>query len=267
MDDILARSIRAFRNEHPATALDAMSVRRRVLARAGARQHRKLFALRLALPVAATFAVSAALAATPGALPRLDEVRAWLGIGPTYASADPPTPERVRSALATATPPQGATEPIAPAPQAPADDAASRAPAPSASNPPPRRPRVVKPPPPRVVLESTNAPAPSSAPPLEAPVPVRDARPNLLSADLAAYQRAHRLHFHGGDPAAALRAWDGYLAAYPAGTFAPEARFNRAVCLLRLGRRGDAKAILVPIAGSSFAYGRERARALLTAME
>jgi TolA-binding protein len=75
------------------------------------------------------------------------------------------------------------------------------------------------------------------------------------------------LHFDGGDPGQALRAWDAYLQAYPAGTFAPEARFNRAVCLLRLGRRAEAKSVLVPLAeGSAFVFGRDRARALLDTM-
>jgi hypothetical protein len=76
------------------------------------------------------------------------------------------------------------------------------------------------------------------------------------------------LHFHGGDPAQALGAWDAYLASYASGTFAPEARFNRAICLLRLGRREEARSVLVAIAESNSAvYGRERARALLDAMQ
>jgi hypothetical protein len=89
-----------------------------------------------------------------------------------------------------------------------------------------------------------------------------------LRSDLAAYERAHRLHFHGGESSAALVAWDAYLASHGAGTFVPEARFNRAVCLLRLGRRAEAKQVLVAIAESGTAvHGRERARALLDAME
>jgi hypothetical protein len=62
------------------------------------------------------------------------------------------------------------------------------------------------------------------------------------------YRRAHELHFHGGDPAAALAAWDAYLAAEPDGQFSIEARYNRALLLVRLGRYADARAALAPYA-------------------
>jgi hypothetical protein len=62
------------------------------------------------------------------------------------------------------------------------------------------------------------------------------------------YRRAHELHFHGGEPAAALAAWDAYLAAEPEGRFAFEARYNRAIVLIRLGRYADAHAALLPFA-------------------
>jgi tetratricopeptide (TPR) repeat protein len=64
----------------------------------------------------------------------------------------------------------------------------------------------------------------------------------------ALYRAAHDLHFHDGDAAAALAAWDAYLAAAPHGAFAIEARYNRALCLVRLGRLADARAALEPFA-------------------
>jgi hypothetical protein len=67
------------------------------------------------------------------------------------------------------------------------------------------------------------------------------------------YARAHELHFHGGDPAAALAAWDAYLAAEPRGAFAVEARYNRALCLVRLGRLTDARGELEPFARGEIA--------------
>jgi len=63
-------------------------------------------------------------------------------------------------------------------------------------------------------------------------------------ADLALYATAHRLHFQARDPAAALVAWDRYLAAAPHGRLAPEARFNRLVALVRLERWADARTAL-----------------------
>ncbi len=57
--------------------------------------------------------------------------------------------------------------------------------------------------------------------------------------------------------ARALAAWDDYLAAFPRGTFAPEARFNRAVCLVRIGRAADAEAALRPFAEGKLAGYRQ----------
>jgi hypothetical protein len=64
----------------------------------------------------------------------------------------------------------------------------------------------------------------------------------------ALYRRAHELHFHGGEPAATLAAWDAYLAAEPGGRFSVEARYNRAILLIRLGRYAQARAALEPFA-------------------
>ena len=70
-------------------------------------------------------------------------------------------------------------------------------------------------------------------------------------AESDAYGRAHRAHFDEGAPERALAAWDDYLRLYPRGTFEPEARFNRAICLLRLRRFAQAERAL-----RSFADGR-----------
>jgi tetratricopeptide (TPR) repeat protein len=264
-DDVLAPWIAAYREENPGTALDANAIRRRVFAAFASRQRRRFGAMRFVLPVAATFFGSVALAASQGVLPRLDEVREWLGMSASGKRAA--EDGRVRGAVEVCR---------APPPAVRRDDALRAA--------EPERPAIAPPPfsiadlpvgpsAPTPVARSKAAPvgrsgaapvAPSeTAPaPLEAPHERRDA----LSADLRAYQTAHRLHFDGGDPLRALAAWDAYLDAYPADTFAPEARFNRAVCLLRLGRRAEARSVLVPIAESSFAFGRDRARALLDAM-
>jgi hypothetical protein len=73
------------------------------------------------------------------------------------------------------------------------------------------------------------------------------AEPSLAAApDL--YRAAHQLHFHGKDPGAALAAWDDYLASSPSGRFAIEARYNRAMSLVRLRRYRDAITALQPFA-------------------
>jgi len=76
--------------------------------------------------------------------------------------------------------------------------------------------------------------------------------PDGLDAESRAYGRAHEAHFVARDPRSALAAWDRYLAAYPRGAFAPEARFNRALCLVRLGRDDAAREALRPIAAGRY---------------
>jgi hypothetical protein len=80
------------------------------------------------------------------------------------------------------------------------------------------------------------------------------------------YRAAHELHFHGDDVAAALAAWDAYLAASPHGAFAVEARYNRAVCLVRLDRLAEARTALAPFAAGEVApagYRRDEAARLI----
>jgi hypothetical protein len=98
-------------------------------------------------------------------------------------------------------------------------------------------------PPPPVV-----APAPAPAPPARRPSPPPSAPPVEVL-----YRRAHDLHFHGGDPATALAAWDAYLAAEPDGRFSVEARYNRALLLARLGRYAEARVALIPFARGEIA--------------
>ena len=83
-------------------------------------------------------------------------------------------------------------------------------------------------------------------------------------AESAAYGRAHRAHFEGGDPARALAGWNEYLRLYPQGAFVPEARFNRALCLVRVGRFTDAERALRPFSDGRFGgYRRADAERLL----
>jgi hypothetical protein len=79
-----------------------------------------------------------------------------------------------------------------------------------------------------------------------------------------AYGRAHSAHFAEGAPERALAAWDDYLRLYPRGTFEPEARFNRAICLVRLHRFAQAERVLLSFSGGHFgAYRRAEAQELL----
>ena len=72
------------------------------------------------------------------------------------------------------------------------------------------------------------------------------------------YEAAHEAHFVTRDPAQALAAWDAYLAKYPSGRFAPEAKYNRAISLLRLGRKDEAREALAPFADGTYGDYRKR---------
>jgi hypothetical protein len=120
----------------------------------------------------------------------------------------------------------------------------------AATEPPKRRLR-------RTVSESSERAAPVAVAAAEAP-----ARSIASSDARALYMTAHRLHF-GGAPRAALSAWDAYLATQPEGPLAVEARYNRAVVLVRLGRHGDARAQLLPFARGEYGSFRRADAALL----
>jgi hypothetical protein len=136
----------------------------------------------------------------------------------------------------------------------PAPEVAPVAPAPA---PPPlsgprtvrRAPPVAVPAPQIVVAVPTPLPPETVPPPSPGPDRPRPRRPVATAVPVEArYRRAHDLHFHGGDPAVTLAAWDAYLAAEPSGRFSVDARYNRALLLIRLRRYAAARDALAPFA-------------------
>lgn len=90
----------------------------------------------------------------------------------------------------------------------------------------------------------------------------------VLDPALATYQSAHRAQFRAGDCSAAVDGYAEYLKAAPGGSFAVDARYNRAVCLLKLGQTSEAKAILRPFSEGRYGtYRQKSASELLGAFE
>lgn len=123
---------------------------------------------------------------------------------------------------------------------------------------------------------SEPAPRTEPAPPRSEPAPPRTTPPpappqpapaTATSDDLADYRVAHVAHFRGGDPAAALAAWDAYLAKHGTSQLATDARYNRALVLIKLARYADARAALAPFARApAGSYRQADAAKLLAAL-
>lgn len=97
---------------------------------------------------------------------------------------------------------------------------------------------------------------PTEPPPSAAKTPAPE------SAELALFRRAQALHLERD--ARAIEAWDAYLRVAPSSALAPEARYNRALGLVRANRFAEAKRALLPFAEGKYgAYRREEAQALL----
>jgi len=113
-------------------------------------------------------------------------------------------------------------------------------------------------------VQAVPPPPPMVKPPPESPLPHRPIHQEGSDREARAYERAHRAHFFAHSPERALAAWDDYLRDHRQGVFAPEAHFNRALCLIRLARYGLAVEALRPFAdGEWHGYRSREARALL----
>jgi TolA-binding protein len=147
-------------------------------------------------------------------------------------------------------------------------------PKPSAANASPsQKPvQVAEDAPPPPVVETTPSLAPETKPAVAKaepsgsaakPTPAASSSAAFQDADGDLYRLAHEAHFDAHDYARALTGWDAYLSAAPRGRFATEARYNRAICLLRLGRDTEARQALEPFASGKMGYRQSEAQQLL----
>jgi len=251
-DDLLDRATRALREESRVEPRDLEATRARLLADVRRTRRQRSRVIQWAIPIAAVLAIGTAYAAATGKL------RTWVmtnrpaavSSSAPLASAAAPRPTVVATvASASVEEPAMAPSIAAPSIAAPSIVASASAPPVVASAPPSAAPTVVVAPT-IVVALSTSA-------------------SDAMSADLAAYRRAHTLHFVEKRWDAALDAWNAYLTVNPKGTFALEARYNKAICLVKLGRKAEARVALTPFADGLVGggYRQTEAKSLLDALD
>jgi type IV secretory pathway VirB10-like protein len=230
-DDLLKAATRALREETDTDSADGRFTRARVMASLHQSKVKRRTRLAFVLPIAACLAAGTAWAGATGKLPAV-----FHAITEAVSFTPRPSEPLVKSVPVV----KKAASAVAPAPPPPAPSAEPVAPEPE-----PSRPTKVEP----------------SNPSKAAPAPSTSGAFSDRDGDL--YRLAHEAHFAGHDYARALPAWEAYLRAAPSGRFATEARFNRALCLLRLGRTEEARTALKPFALGAMGYRQNEAQQLL----
>jgi hypothetical protein len=276
----LMDAIRALREEGNRPSERAQETRARILGTLRKTKKRRARVMLVVLPIAAVLVGASASAGVGGKLPAVwRSITAMLGFADKSGGTDGPAQPKLAAAAPLAPPAASLAEPTeTAAPPQPEPEVVATAPAPTPEAPSP--PRAA--PPSRASSErAAPRPAPKIDAPSDSPEPAIATAITTSSAppaqepeaprgpdSLALYRTAHRLHFATRDAAGALAAWDAYLAADPGGAFALEARYNRALCLVRLRRFAEARRALIPFAdGTLGGYRRSEARALLDTMD
>jgi TolA-binding protein len=109
-----------------------------------------------------------------------------------------------------------------------------------------------------VLPDDEPPPTPSAPPPTATAIKPQPAE----SAELALFRRAQSLHL--AKDKKAIAAWDAYLRVAGTSPLAPEARYNRALGLVRASRFTEAKSALAPFAQGKYGeYRRDEAQALI----
>jgi len=229
MKDLYDEAVEALREEGAAEDAAHRFTRARVMASLHQGTVKRRTRLAFLLPIAATFVATSAWGVSSG------RARVWV--------------EEIREVLGIA---KSEEAPATPAPKAAAPKRPSRA----SETRPEKAPEEA----PAVATETPEAPRPVVE---RAPVLASAAPDAGVDAELELYRTAHRAHFTAHDSAAALAAWDAYLAKAPTGRFVLEARYNRALCLVRLDRKAEAKRALEPFARGAFGGYRKREAAEL----
>jgi hypothetical protein len=241
-DDLLTKATRALREETRGDDASAHFTRSRIMASALEERVRRRTHLAFLIPIAATFLAASAWGAANGKLGRaVSALTEAIGLGPAAPAPKAPETLQPRRNVPVASKPEPALEPPPPAPPPPAPE----------------------PPPEPAARQSTDAPAPASS----AMKPSNGAGGSTSDPAFELYRAAHHAHFVERDSARALVAWDAYLKAAPKAALSLEARYNRALCLVRLRRNAEARVALLPFAEGRYdGYRKAEASELIRAL-
>jgi TolA-binding protein len=296
--DAFDRAVKALRETAETSPADVARTRMRVMQTLHRGERRGRRTMWVLLPIAAVLAGSTALAKNSDVARRIwTDVAETIGIAAPAEKAAPLRLANERSAAEHTSPARPSDQQvIPPAPAvlndvpnaaaaevaAPADNAAApsegalasfastgadgapRAGAKEDSRARPSMPRG-RPRPETTARAATPVPVNPPPEPVETEAPALSAPNDGEAQALALYKNAYRLHFVEQKYTAALAAWDEYLRSSPAGRLVVEARYNRAIALVRLGRRSEAEIALAPFARGEVngGYRAREARELL----
>ncbi len=242
LDRLLSRSARALRDEVDGQTGDAADTRARILATKDQSASRSMWAMAAAIVLAVGLGGSTAWAWWTGRLETL------------IGGANVPSMQHAEPRSKRAKPPEIETPPAENA--IPVTSIATSANVERESIPTVLEPQRVRP-----AVENVPMLPESLAQGLSEQQPVDP-------VERRAYDVAHALHFIQRSSDRAIGAWDAYLSAYPNGRFALEASYNRAICLVRLGRTQEARSALEPFAtGARGGYRQREAAALIEALQ
>ena len=265
--DLLQESTDALRALGDEPADVASTTRHRILRDLQGRRRRRVERRLVFIPAAAVLLIATAAAAASGSLSNAWHwAREAVGVDAPPPRAPLEAPVTRRRAIPAVAP----SRPVEETAPDPADETAPEsAPKPVVADAPKPAAKSVVAAEPKPTAGPAVAAAPESAPDqhsAEQATPAASAEPKP-DPNEALYREAHRIHFAEHDCGRAVSAWERYLKAAPGGRFALEARYNRGVCLVRLGNTGAAIRALRPFAeGKLGGYRQSEARALIDAL-
>ncbi|MCA9630107.1 MAG: tetratricopeptide repeat protein [Myxococcales bacterium] len=282
-DDLLKQATQALRDEGEETQGSDLT-RARIMLGLHAAKRKRRSRIAFGIPLVAVFVAGAAAAQISGALPRAIERVVGVFAGESVGPSSPEEPKKSqRAPLVSATPTE--PDPVPPPeevdPEAEpelgeqasieGDDAPGQLGADEAQGAlePPNV--AAKPKPsaaaPRATGDVGTTPTAAPGAAVATSASASAAAPAASDPSHRRYLEAHQAHFGAHDYARALTLWERYLQEFPRGRFAAEAQYNRALCLVRLGRTAEAKQALEPFASGRFGgYRQSEAQALVKAL-